>query len=304
MYACIITVIQLPNKTGTFGQVAAIRITGKGVNVRPGSECDAIRRIRVAQSLSLTKSSMSQHFGLMRNKRLPGFRALASIGLLAGVTALSGCQLDKISGNTAPQGLIQFINAAPRYSTVNLFVDDTSALSRPQPYDSGSSVYVNALTNARKFRVTAGTDTTTIASTQLLVQNLSVYAMIVTQHATGAGLLILPDTVSPLPSGQVGLRVINASPSAGPVDFYLTSADSTLTTPVATNITFEGTSGYILAPVPAGILRLRVTAAGTKNVLLDVDASSLTNGQARSVLLMDAAGGGLPVSWLAIPDRG
>jgi hypothetical protein len=165
-------------------------------------------------------------------------------------------------------------------------------------------VYVNALTNARKFRITAGTDTTTIASTQLLVQNLSVYAMIVTQHATGAGLLILPDTVSPLPSGQVGLRVINASPSAGPVDFYLTSADSTLTTPVATNITFEGTSGYILAPVPAGILRLRVTAAGTKNVLLDVDASSLTNGQARSVLLMDAAGGGLPVSWLAIPDRG
>jgi len=240
----------------------------------------------------------------MRNRSLPGFRALASIGLLAGVTALSGCQLDKISGNTTSQGLIQFVNAAPRYATMNLYIDSTNALSRPQPYDSGSSVYVNALTNPRKIRVTSGTDTTTLASTQLLVENFGVYAVIATQHATGAGLLVLPDTVSALPSGQVGLRVINASPSAGAVDFYLTSTDSTLTTPVASNITFEGTSGYILAPVPAGILRLRITAAGTKNVLLDVDASSLTDGQARSVLLMDAVGGGLPVSWLAIPDRG
>jgi len=239
----------------------------------------------------------------MRNRSLPGFRALASIGLLAGVTALSGCQLDKISGNTTSQGLIQFVNAAPRYATMNLYIDSTNALSRPQPYDSGSSVYVNALTDPRTIRVTSGTDTTTLASTQLLVENFGVYAVIATQHATGAGLLVLPDTVSALPSGQVGLRVINAAPSAGAVDVYVTGADSTLGTPSVSNVAYEGTSGYINAPL--GTVRIRVTAAGDKTkVLLDVDASSLTDGQARSVLLMDATGGGLPVSWLAIPDRG
>jgi hypothetical protein len=247
---------------------------------------------------------MSQYFRLTRNTRLPGFRVLASIGLLAGVTALSGCQLDTISGNTGAQGLIQFVNAAPRYATMNLFVDSTSALANPQAYDSGSSVYVDALTNPRTFKVTTGADTTTLASAQLLVQNMSVYTIIATQHATGAGLLVLPDTVSPLPSGQVAIRVINASRSAGAVDVYVTGADSTLATASASHIVFEGTSGYILAPVPAGTLRVRVTAAGTKTVLLDVDASLLTDGQARSVLLMDAIGGGLPVSWLAIPDRG
>ena len=245
---------------------------------------------------------MSQHFRLARNTRLPGFRALAGISLLAGVTALSGCQLDNLSGNTGPQGLVQFFNAAPRYSTMNLFIDSTSALQTPLAYQSGSGVYVNALTNPRTFKVTAGTDTTTIASSQLLVANMTVYTMIATQHATGAGLLILPDTVSPLPSGQVGIRIINASPSAGPVDFYLTSADSTLATPVAPNITYEGNSGYVLAPV--GPLRIRITAAGTKTVLLDIDATSLSDGQAKSVLLMDSVGGGLPVLWLAISDRG
>ena len=304
LYACIITVIQLASKA-IFRSGAGGPDGWRRGNEWPSSECDAILRVRVALSLSLTKSSMSQLFRLTRNVRLSGVRALAGIGLLAGVTALSGCQLDTISGNTSPQGLVQFVNAAPRYPTMNLFIDSTSVLTRPQAYDSGSSVYVNALANPRTFRITAGTDTTTIASAQLLVANMSVYTIIATQHATGAGLLILPDTVSPLPSGQIGLRIINASPSAGPVDFYLTSTDSTLTTPVASNITFEGTSGYILAPTPNGAaLRVRITTAGTKTVLLDVDASSLTEGQARSVLLMDAIGGGVPVTWLAIPDRG
>lgn len=245
---------------------------------------------------------MSQHFRLMRNTLSPVYRTLASIGLLAGVAALSGCQLDKISGDTSPQGLVQFINAAPQHPSVNLLVDNTSVLTRPQAYDSGSSVYVGALPDPRTFTVTAATDTTTIASTQLLIENFGVYAMILTQRGSGSGLLILPDTVSALPSGQVGLRVINAAPSAGPVDVYVTGVDSTLGTPTVANVLYESTSGYINAPV--GTVRLRVTAAGSKNVLLDVDASSLLDGQARSVLLMDSVGGGLPVTWLAIPDRG
>ncbi len=243
---------------------------------------------------------MALHFRLMRNTRLPGFRALAGIGLLAGVTALGGCKIDNVTGNTAPQGLVQFINAAPRYATVNLLVDSASVLDSPQAFQGGTSVYLKSLTTPRTFVVTSGVDTVT--SGHLLVENMSVYTMIVTQHATGAGLLVLPDTVSPVPPGQVALRVINASPAAGPVDVYLTTTDTALTTPVVSNVTFEGTSGYILAPT--GLGRLRITVAGTRNVLVDVDASVLSDGQARSILMLDAVGGGVPITWLSIPDRG
>lgn len=245
---------------------------------------------------------MSPNFRLMHKPRLPGFRALASIGLLAGVTTLSGCKLDTLSGSNSPQGLVQFINAAPRYGTVNLLVDNGPVLASPQPFQNGTSVYLNALAAPRTFRITAGADTTTLASSQLLVENMNVYTMIVTQHPVGAGLVILPDTVSPPATGHVALRVINASTSAGAVDVYVTGVDSTLTTPAVSGVAFEGNSGYIIAPL--GTIRLRITAAGTKNVLLDIDASSLVDGQARSVLVMDSAAGGLPVVYLPIPDRG
>ncbi len=246
---------------------------------------------------------MAKHFGLTRITRLSGVRALAGIGVIAGAAALVGCNLDNsLTATGGPQGLVQFINAAPRYRFVNLSVDSTNAVPG-QAYGSGTSVYVNALTNARQLTVRDSANATTLATSPLQVTDQSVYMAILTQHATGGNLLIFPDTASPAPGTAVGLRVINASPSAGNVDVYITGADSTLTTPNATNVVFEGTSGY-LYPVNGGVLRLRLTVAGTKTVLLDVDASTLTPGQIRSILLLDAVGGGLPATWLAVPDRG
>jgi hypothetical protein len=235
--------------------------------------------------------------------RLSGVRAIAGIGMLAGLTAMAGCTLDNnLTANGGPQGLIQFVNAAPRYRYVNLNVDSVKTVS-VQSYGSGNSAYVDALANARQLTVKDSANSTTLATAPLLVANQSVYLVLLTQHATGGNLLVFPDTASAPPGTSVGLRVINASPSAGAVDVYVTGADSTLTTPVATKIGYEGNTGYLYSQ-NGGVLRLRVTVAGTKTVLLDVDASSLTPGQVRSIVLIDAAGGGLPASWLPVPDRG
>ncbi len=230
-------------------------------------------------------------------------RTIAGLGLIAGTFAISGCQLDNtLTGSGGPQGLVQFINAAPRYKFVNLKVDSTIAVTL-ENYSGGNSAYVSALTNARQLTVRDSANANTLAATPLQIVDQHVYLAIFTQHATGGNLLIFPDTVSPPPGSNVGLRLINASPSAGNVDLYITGADSTLTTPVVSNIPFEGTSAYSY-PANGGVLHLRVTAAGTKTVLLDVDASSLTPGQVRTIVLMDASGGGLPALWLAVPDRG
>lgn len=247
---------------------------------------------------------MSQHFRLTRITRLSSVRSLAGVGVVAGLAVIAGCNLDTSTGTTGlagPQGLIQFINAAPRYSTVNLNVDNTSAVTG-EPYGAGSQVYVKALSNPRQFTVRSGSDTTAVASGQLLVADRSTYTVILTQHAVGGNLLILPDTVSAPPANQVGIRIVNGSPSVGAVDLYVTTTDSTLATPTATHVGFE--SGSVYVNVPAGTVRVRITTAGTTTVLLDIDAGTLTPGQVRTILLVDASGGGLPVSWLAVPDRG
>jgi hypothetical protein len=220
-------------------------------------------------------------------------------GIAIGLVSVAGCKVDNALGPSNNQAIVQFINAASRYATADLFVDGTDALPG-LPYGQGTSIYVSAPTTARAFGVRSAPDTTTVASSQLVVSNQATYAMILTQHTVRAGLIVLPDTVSPPPANQIGLRIVNAAPAAGTVDVYLTGADSTLTTPVATNIPFEGVMNYRY--VPTGTVRLRVTAVGTKTVLLDVNASALVAGQVRTIVVIDADGGGLPLTWLGIPD--
>lgn len=244
---------------------------------------------------------MSQHFKLTRIKRFTGYRPLAGAGILAGLAAIGGCNLDSSIAPAGPQGIVQFINAAPRYSSVDLNVDSVD-VAPGETYGNGSSVNVTAKATPQQFLVNITSDTTVLATSMVQVNDKSVYTVILTQRPVGAGLLVLPDTVTAPSGNTANLRVINASPSAGLVDVYITGTDSTLANPVSVNLPIEGISPYVNVPVGAG--RVRITAAGTKNVLLDVDATGLTPGQVRTVLLLDSPGGGLPVTWIPVPDLG
>lgn len=245
---------------------------------------------------------MAQYFKRARLRRLTSVRGLAAIGVAAGLVSVGGCKLDNALGPTTTQGIVQFINAAPQYAGADLFVDTTDVIP-DLVYGGGSSVHVKALTTQHQFTVRVTGDTTVLATSQFLVQDQQTYALILTQHASGGGLIVLPDTVSVPPGGNVGLRIVNVAPSAGTVDVYITGSDTTLATPVATNVPFEGVMAYQNA-IAGPQLRLRVTAAGTKTVLLDVDASALSPGQVRTIVVIDAIGGGLPLTWLGIPDVG
>jgi hypothetical protein len=245
---------------------------------------------------------MSRFFRQPRVARSSGLRTIAIAGAAAGLAAIAGCNSDNTTGpRVTDQGSIIFINAAPRYSSADLYVDSTQAVPGQQ-YATGQTIYANPTTDARHLVVRASGDSTILASNDLQVVSQMLYSVILTQHDSGGGLLILPDTVSAPPANSIGLRVVNAAPSAGPVDVYITGSDTTLANPTATNVVFEGTSNYVY--LPAGVGRVRVTAAGTKTVLLDLDATVLFPGQVRTVLLIDADAGGLPLQWLGIPDIG
>lgn len=247
---------------------------------------------------------MAQPFTLARLSRLASARALAIIGMTAGVASMSGCKLDNALGPSNAQAVVQFINAAPGYTTADLYVDNVDALAG-LPYGQGSSILVTAPTTPRLFQIRGGTDTTTLASNQLLVTDQATYTLILTQHPTGAGLITLPDTVTGTPANSLGLRLVNAAPTAGTVDVYITGADSALAdaNPVASSVPFEGVSNYQYFP-SGPVVRLRVTNAGTKTVLLDVDASALSTGQVRTIVMIDNTGGGLPLTWLGLGDLG
>jgi hypothetical protein len=244
------------------------------------------------------------HFKFTQIRRFMNVRGLAVLGTLVGLTALGGCKLDDAVGPSNSQAIIQFINAAPRYSAVDLFVDSTSAIGG-EAYGQGSSIYVNALATARHFTVRSTGDTTVLATKDLIAANQTVYSFILTQHTTGAGLIVLPDTVSVPPDNKAGLRFVNASPAAGLVDVYATDTDSSLAnaTPIATDVAYEDVTNYQFV-TPSPNLRVRLTTPNTHDVVLDIpEVSTIVPGQVNTIVVIDATSGELPLTWLAIPDR-
>lgn len=244
---------------------------------------------------------MSKHFMSLRSTRLPAFRALAAAGILAGVAALAGCNLDTgTAPASGPQAFVNFINTAPRYNSLSLSVDST-LLASALPYGSGLTVIVAALDAPRHFTIFNDVDSTAVATSDVQVENQATYSLVVTQEGAGAGVLVLPDTASPPPSGQVGLRVVNVSPGVGSVDVYVTGADTALTTPTASDVTFENIAPYV--DVSAGTARVRITAHNSKTVLLDISESQMQPGAVHTILLVDSVGSVSPVTWLEIQDR-
>jgi hypothetical protein len=86
------------------------------------------------------------------------------------------------------------------------------------------------------------------------------------------------------------------------VDIYVTApaADLETTIPLLANVEFVDVADYIEAP--ASDYQVRVTPAGTKTVVIDSGTLTLSSGQVRTAIAVDAAGGGAPFDLLVLED--
>lgn len=114
--------------------------------------------------------------------------------------------------------------------------------------------------------------------------------------------IVLEDDASTPAPGTVRIPAVHGAPSAPAVDVYVTAPDADLAsaTPVLTNVAFGDASDYIDAP--AGEYQVRVTPAGTRTVVIDSGALTLTGGQVRTAIAVDAVGGGAPFDLLLLAD--
>ncbi len=125
----------------------------------------------------------------------------------------------------------------------------------------------------------------------------SVYA--VGDLAQIAPLLVTDDTRRLATAAK--LRVIHASPAAGPVDVYLTSGSSIgSATPVLTNVPFKADSGFL--GVAAGTYYVTVTPTGTKTAAIGPLAVTLAVKGIYTAVAVDHVGGGAPLGLIALDD--
>jgi len=101
---------------------------------------------------------------------------------------------------------------------------------------------------------------------------------------------------------QAKLRIIHGSPSAGPVDVYLTPPGTSITStaPTYANLSFLADTDFV--SYAAGNYTLTITPAGSKAAAIGPTTITLANDGIYTAVARDAAGGGTPLGLILLDD--
>ena len=196
---------------------------------------------------------------------------------------------------------LRVVHASPDAPNVDVLVDNAAVLTNVA-YKAASS-YLEVPSGSRNLKVRAtGTSTVVIDQNGTLAQN-SFYTVLATGRVASIAPVVLTDDQTSPASGNVRLRLVHASPTAGNVDIYVTAptADIATATPTLANVAFRAASNYL--EVPAGTYRVRITPAGSKTVAIDANNVALAAGQVRTAVAVDAPGGGAPLGAILLADK-
>lgn len=220
--------------------------------------------------------------------------------LLAASALTAACSDD--ANDTGPEGQarVRVVHASPDAPAVDVLVDDAAALSNVD-YLTASD-YVELADGAHNVKVNAAGTSTTVIDADVDLADGTDYTVIASGLLESIQPIVLEDDNSTPAAGTAGVRAIHGAPSAPAVDVYVTApgADLEAASPALSNVAFGDVADYL--EVPAGDYQVRVTPAGTKTVVIDSGALTLTSGQVRTAIAVDAPGGGAPFDLLILDD--
>ena len=228
----------------------------------------------------------------------PGRRA-RRLALLLPVLAATAYSISDGITPDGPSSHLRIVQAVPNAPIVELVVDST-------PYLSGigfrsSSGFLEVDAGTRRVRLFPNGSATPMLDHTFPIEFPRAYTLLATGVVGGVQAVVAPDT-APIPNaGEVKLRIIQAAPTAGTVDVYVTDASVPIdsATPLLQDLVFRGNSEYFTLPV--GRYRIRLTTANTKTVVLDMN-QLFGERVMRTVVVTDAAGGGTPLVGILLVD--
>ena len=223
-----------------------------------------------------------------------------ALALLA-TFALAACDDDDDVTGPVATAQLRVVHASPDAPNVDVLLDNAPVLTNVA-YKAASN-YLEVPSGSRNLKVRAtGTSTVVIDQNGTLAQD-GFYTVLATGRVASIAPVVLTDDQTSPASGNIRLRLVHASPTAGNVDIYVTAptADLATATPTLANVAFRAASNYL--EVPAGTYRVRITPAGTKTVAIDANNVALVAGQVRTAVAVDAPGGGTPLGAILLADK-
>lgn len=161
------------------------------------------------------------------------------------------------------------------YGAASGYTSTSSGSNTLQIEDSGTN---NVLVN-QPINLSSGSDSTVLA--------------------TGSGTVVLTDNNTAPSSGNIEIRVINASQTLGTADVYIVPSGTAITpgSPTFASLAYQAASGY--KSLAAGSYQVIFTQAGQAFQVINSNPLSFSAGQIRTVVGLDGQGGGFTTAVLS-----
>jgi hypothetical protein len=228
-------------------------------------------------------------------------RCFVPPALLATLLIITGCNLDDLAlSPEGPNARVRFMNASRGSAPLTLFLNE-------QPIAAGLaygdvSGYVALEARLYSIRMSTSPDQNETTGSLLSGTFHPIAGVSYTLFAAGPGgapqAMLSVDTGSVPASGKVKVRAINAAPYAPPIDVHLVGSGRSPdeSTRLLHPFTFGAGASY---NVPGyverepGSYRLLITLQDTLEPILELSPIDLGAGQARTMVVLDADGGGV-----------
>jgi hypothetical protein len=215
--------------------------------------------------------------------------------VLVGAFVFAACGDEEVAA-----GRVRVGHLSPDAGTVNLYVNGNEVL--PGIQYPGSTLYYDVREGSNEVSLQSNLTGETLLSATVNISGDVDRTVLAVNTAANLEALSLVDDNSLPASGRVRVRLVHAAPSAGTVDIYVTAPDVALedAVPAATGVAFKTVSAYL--DVAAGTYRVRVTAAGTTDVVIDRTIDLFAQ-YVTTISAIEAPEGGEPFDLFQFLDR-
>jgi hypothetical protein len=202
---------------------------------------------------------------------------------------LTGCGKGSSSQGNAQ---LRLINAFSQANALDLNVNSKMVVNG-LPFQSNSQ-YASIDSGSQTFIVSVTGASTSLIDTTLSTSSNTNYSYIVYGPQTAVGALLLTDSFNDPGDGFFAVRLVNTAAGLGPLDLYLTApgADLSATAPSAANIVY-GTASVFASVAIGATFEVRITPAGTKDVIYDSVPQTFAEHSAADIVAFSKGSGKL-----------
>lgn len=224
-------------------------------------------------------------------------RRVGLVALCLAIVFTMGCG----GGSSDTTQQLRIVLASPDATPVDILIDGTQ-VATSVAY-TNSTAYLPVKTGSRHIQARTVSSSTSVFDQTISLAASANETLLLTGPAAKMQFLLLTDgaTNTTITTGDGKVRVVNASQTMGPADVYIVNSGKSLAgaTPVSSGLAFGKATDYALEII--GDFQVLMTQPATTTVFLNTGPLDMTQSQFKTVVALDAVGGGF--NFIVLTDQ-